>query len=33
MNDDLNTAKVLANMFELVSVINAIKDKHIPADG
>jgi len=31
MNDDLNTAKVLANMFELVSVINAIKDKHIPA--
>jgi cysteinyl-tRNA synthetase len=32
MNDDLNTAKVLANMFELVSVINAIKDKHLPAD-
>ena len=31
MNDDLNTAKVLANMFELVSVINAIKDKHMPA--
>lgn len=31
MNDDLNTAKVLANMFELVSVINSIKDKHIPA--
>ena len=31
MNDDLNTAKVLANMFELVSVINAVKDKHIPA--
>lgn len=29
MNDDLNTAKVLANMFELVSVINSIKDKHI----
>ena len=32
MNDDLNTAKVLANMFELVSIINSIKDKHIPAD-
>ncbi|MCW3086615.1 MAG: cysteinyl-tRNA synthetase, partial [Sediminibacterium sp.] len=29
MNDDLNTAKVLANMFELVPVINGIKDKHI----
>jgi cysteinyl-tRNA synthetase len=32
MNDDLNTAKVLANMFELVSVINSVKDKHIPAN-
>ncbi len=32
MNDDLSTAKVLANMFELVSVINSVKDKHIPAD-
>ncbi|MEN9685982.1 MAG: hypothetical protein RLZZ28_1768 [Bacteroidota bacterium] len=32
LNDDLNTAKVLANMFELVSVINSLKDKHIPAD-
>ncbi len=31
MNDDLNTAKVLANMFELVPVINSIKDKHIAA--
>lgn len=31
MNDDMNTAKVLANMFELVSVINSVKDKHIPA--
>lgn len=30
MNDDFNTAKVLANMFELASVINGIKDKHIP---
>lgn len=29
MNDDFNTAKVLANMFELVPVINSIKDKHI----
>lgn len=27
MNDDFNTAKVLANMFELVPVINSIKDK------
>jgi cysteinyl-tRNA synthetase len=32
MDDDLNTAKVLANMFELVPVINGIKDKHIAAD-
>jgi cysteinyl-tRNA synthetase len=32
MNDDINTAKVLANMFELVPVINGMKDKHIPAD-
>lgn len=32
MSDDLNTAKVLANMFELSSVINSIKDKHMPAD-
>ena len=31
MDDDLNTAKVLANMFELVPVINSIKDKHITA--
>jgi cysteinyl-tRNA synthetase len=29
MNDDLNTAKVLANIFEIVPVINSIKDKHI----
>lgn len=29
MNDDFNTAKVLANLFELVPVINGIKDKHI----
>lgn len=32
MDDDLNTAKVLANMFELVPTINSIKDKHIAAD-
>ncbi|WP_290799275.1 cysteine--tRNA ligase [Flavihumibacter sp. UBA7668] len=32
MNDDINTAKVLANMFELVPVINGIKDGHISAD-
>jgi cysteinyl-tRNA synthetase len=31
MNDDFNTAKVLASMFELVPVINSIKDKHITA--
>lgn len=30
MNEDFNTAKVVANMFELVPVINGIKDKHIP---
>jgi cysteinyl-tRNA synthetase len=30
MNDDLNTAKVLANLFELVPVVNGIRDKHIP---
>ena len=31
MNDDFNTAKVLANLFEIVPVINSIKDKHIDA--
>ncbi|HMF71691.1 MAG TPA: DALR domain-containing protein, partial [Flavitalea sp.] len=30
MNDDFHTSKVLANMFELVHIINGIKDKHIP---
>lgn len=30
ISDDLNTAKVLANMFELVPVINALKDKTLP---
>ncbi len=32
INDDFNTAKVLANMFELVPVINGIKDKHLASD-
>lgn len=32
INDDLNTAKVLANMFELSSIVNSLKDKHIPAN-
>lgn len=32
MNDDLNTAKVIANIFELVPIINSIKDKHLPAN-
>ncbi|MBB1283468.1 cysteine--tRNA ligase [Flavisolibacter sp. BT320] len=32
INDDFNTAKVLANMFELVPVINSIKDKQIKPD-
>ncbi len=31
MNDDFNTAQVMANLFELVPVINAIKDGHISA--
>src|SRR6266496_934139 len=30
MNDDFNTAKVLANLFELVPVINSMRDKTIP---
>jgi cysteinyl-tRNA synthetase len=30
MNDDFGTAKVMANMFELVPVINSMKDKIIP---
>ncbi len=32
MDDDFSTAKVLANMFELVPIINGIKDKHISPD-
>jgi len=31
MNDDLNTAKALANLFELTTLINSIKDGHINA--
>jgi len=31
MDDDFSTAKVLANMFELTSVINSIKDRHVAA--
>ena len=30
MNDDFSTAKVMANMFEIVPVINSMKDKTIP---
>ncbi|MGZ8540395.1 MAG: DALR domain-containing protein, partial [Chitinophagaceae bacterium] len=30
MNDDFSTARVMANMFELVPVINSMKDKIIP---
>jgi cysteinyl-tRNA synthetase len=30
MSDDFGTAKVMANMFELVPVINSMKDKTIP---
>jgi cysteinyl-tRNA synthetase len=33
MNDDFNTAKVLANMFELVPIINGIRDGHVPPLG
>lgn len=29
MDDDLNTARVLANLFELVPVVNSIKDGHV----
>jgi cysteinyl-tRNA synthetase len=32
MNDDFNTAMVLANLFELCSKINSFKDKHIALD-
>lgn len=32
INDDFSTAKVLANVFEIVPVINSLKDKNIAAD-
>jgi len=32
MDDDINTAKVVANLFEILPNINALKDKHIAAD-
>jgi len=32
MNDDFNTARVLANMFEIVPVINSVKDGLIKVD-
>lgn len=32
MNDDFSTARVLASMFELVPVINSLKDKNLPPD-
>jgi cysteinyl-tRNA synthetase len=32
MDDDINTAKVVANLFEVLPNINALKDKHIAAD-
>jgi len=32
MNDDFNTAKVIANLFELAPVINGIKGRQIAAD-
>jgi cysteinyl-tRNA synthetase len=32
IDDDFSTAKVIANMFELSSVINSIKDGHIKKD-
>jgi cysteinyl-tRNA synthetase len=30
MDDDFNTARVMANMFEIVPVINSLKDRSIP---
>jgi cysteinyl-tRNA synthetase len=32
INDDFNTAKVLANLFEIVPVINSLKDKSIAVE-
>jgi len=32
MEDDFNTAKVVANLFEIIPTINSLKDKHIKID-
>jgi cysteinyl-tRNA synthetase len=32
MDDDMNTAKVVANLFEILPSINSLKDKHIATD-
>jgi len=32
MDDDMNTAKVVANLFEILPSINSLKDKHIVVD-
>jgi cysteinyl-tRNA synthetase len=32
MDDDINTAKVVANLFEILPSINSLKDKHITQD-
>jgi cysteinyl-tRNA synthetase len=32
MNDDFNTAKVLANIFELVPIVNSLKSGHLPPE-
>ena len=32
MDDDINTAKVVANLFEILPSINSLKDKHITAE-
>jgi cysteinyl-tRNA synthetase len=32
MDDDINTAKVIANLFEILPNINSLKDKHITAE-
>ena len=32
MEDDFNTAKVVANLFEFIPTINSLKDKHITID-
>jgi cysteinyl-tRNA synthetase len=32
MDDDMNTAKVVANLFEILPSINSLKDKHISSE-